>query len=102
MPWSRSKAAPEQCHVTTCHKLARNHKQQTLELRFSRFEAKMRRAGWVARRRPLAGPLSPCGSQPAPSPGRNTGSLILRGRLIVFGRQERASLLQSSPSGSEE
>jgi hypothetical protein len=48
------------------HKLARNHKQQALKLWFSRFEAMMRRAGWVARRRPLAGPLSPCGSQPAP------------------------------------
>jgi len=66
MPRNSSKAAPEQCHATTCHNLARDHKQQTLELRFSCFEAMMRRAGWVARRRPLAGPLSPCGSQPAP------------------------------------
>ena len=66
MPWSSSKASPEQCHATTCHNLARDRKQQTLELRFSRFEAMMRRAGWVARRRPLAGPSSPCGSQPAP------------------------------------
>ena len=72
MPCSSSKAAPEQCRATTCHKLARNHKQQTLALRFSRFETMMRRAGWVTRRRPLAGPLSPCGSQPATRtlPGR--------------------------------
>jgi len=54
------------------HKLARNRKQHALQLRFFRFETMMRRAGWVARRRPLAGPLSPCGSQPATKtlPGR--------------------------------